>query len=292
MALSTAHGASTLFSSEWNDAVFALKYLDSTVDHGRYSSVAAGTMFDVTSTAHGLTPVLTGESSKFLSSTGGYIALSSININPISSAVGGIAPLGTTYSSQFLTSTGGWAAPTTVNTNLISTGNLPTEMWKRYTTGTATTMFADLSTYVGTLATVTSWAYPLYEIQIPPWVQPSKVDLTVSVATCSTNTVSTSVLLITNWELRAGSNQPIDPKTTVTLSTKLAGVITSYFPATSAWVAFSTIISIVGGECLAFWALSTTAPIVKIKDIKLIGTTAAPIYPADVWTTACGTIVG
>jgi hypothetical protein len=253
MVLSTAHGASTLFAAEWNDMIYALNHADSTVDHQAMSS---NTNWNATTSAHGYLPSLD------------------------------------TFSTKFLTSTGGWAAPTTANTNLISTGNLPTEMWKAYTTGTATTMFAELSTFVGALATVTSWAYPIYSVRIPNYVLPSKVDVTVTAATCSTNVVNTSVLLFVQAAPRAGSNQPVDFKTTATLSTKMPGVIFGIFPSCSSWAVFSTIMTIAGGETYTFYALSTTAPLVKIKDFKFIGTTAVPQYPADVWTTAYGSTVG
>lgn len=280
MVLSTAHGASTLFAAEWNDAVFALKYLDSTVDHARYSSAAMGAAtFDATSTAHGLLPVLTGESSKFLSSTGAFMALTSLNVNQVSSAASGICPLGTTVSQTYLSSTGGW-------------NDMGHEMWKRYTTGTATTMFSELSTFVSELATVTSWAYPLYVLRIPPFVQQSKVDLSVGICSCSSNVVSTYAVLFMQGAPRPGSNQPIDPKTTVTLSTKVSGVLWGYFPTTSAWATFTTQITISGGQVYTFYALSTTAPKLKIRNILITGTTDDPQYPADVWTTAWGSTVG
>jgi hypothetical protein len=276
MVLSTAHGASTLFAAEWNDMVYALNHADSTVDHQAYSS---NTNWNVTSSAHGLCPSFPQLSSQFLSGTGGWSALTSDDINVVSSAAQGLMTALTGTSTVFFNGHNEWAT-------------LENEMWKKYTTGNATTMFSDLSTYVGSLATVTSWAYPLYSIHIPPFVQQSKVDISVGVASCSSATANTYALLFMQAAQRPGSNQPIDPKTTVTLSTKVQGVLFAVFPTTSAWATFTTQITVVGGETYTFYALSTTAPIIKIRNLLITGATAAAQYPTDAWTTSIGTTYG
>jgi hypothetical protein len=275
MVLSTAHGASTLFAAEWNDMIYALNHADSTVDH---SAMSSNTNWNATTSAHGYLPNLDTFSTKFLSSTGGWSALTSDDINVVSSAAQGLMTALTGTSTVFFNGHNEWAT-------------LENEMWKKYTTGNATTMFSELSTFAATAA-ASSWAYPLYSIHIPPYVQQSKVDISVGVCSCSSNTANSYCLLFVQGAQRAGSNNLVDFKTTATLSTKIAGVLFGYFPTTSAWATYTTQITIVGGETYTFYALSTTAPYVKIRNILITGATAAPQYPTDAWTTSIGTTYG
>jgi hypothetical protein len=239
MVLSTAHGASTLFVTEWNDAVYAIKYMDSTVDHGRYSSAANSAVdFDATSTAHGLLKVLSGTSTTFLDGDMNWTSLTN-------------------------------------------------EVFRAYTTGTATTMFSALSTYVsGGGAAASSWAYLLYYIQVPQFVAPSRIDFTMSCAACSSNTASSCVVLVCDVPPNVGGVK--DFVTTATLSTKKSDTITGYFPTTSNWATFTTQFRIVGGQAITIWALSTTAPVLKVKDIYITGVVSTAVYAQDAWGAICG----
>jgi hypothetical protein len=160
-------------------------------------------------------------------------------------------------------------------------------LMRQYTTGTGTTMFADLSTYAQTLAT-TSACQPLFQIKIPPWVLPSRIDFSMGCAACSSNTANSYCVLVLDSCPRVAMGQ-MDFITTATLSTSKAGVITGYFPTTSSWATFTTQFRIVGGQTITIAGLSTTAPVMKIKDIKIQGTpTTQTMLVSDTWTTNCG----
>jgi hypothetical protein len=209
-------------------------------------------------------------------STGDY-AITAHTHNVATNTTIGFLPVLSGASSQFLTSTGGW-------------NTLEKEMYRAYTTGNGSTLFAALSTYVSTLAT-TSKAQPLYSICVPPYVGPSRIDISLSVAACSSNTANSYCVIVSDCKSRTDLGTH-DFVTTATLSTSKAGVIFGYFPTTSNWATFTTQMRIVGGQWITIYALSTTAPLLKVKDIKIMGTISTAVYPGDTWDSLCGSTQG
>ena len=154
---------------------------------------------------------------------------------------------------------------------------------RSFTTGTNTTMYSNTASTYLVGGVTSSFAYPLLMITIPPFVLPSKVDMNISCATCSTNVVNTSVILVCDG--KPGNNfQSQDFKTTATLSTRIQGVITGYFPTTSNWATFSTQITICGGQVIAIYGMSTTAPACKIRNITFTGNASTTqMITSDSW---------
>jgi hypothetical protein len=245
---------------------FSTQFLTST---GGWAALSTANINNMTSAAGGL---ITGAtySTRFLSSTGGFAALTSLTMNVMSSVAGGII-VGATYSTQFLTSTGGWSV-------------VDPAIYYRYTTGTGTTFFIAAGPQVATV-TNTSRAQPLISVQVPPWIQPSKVDVSIATWACSSAAAANIAWIICMDGYPPSSFGGMEFPITGAAVRMNPGILWAFPCCSSGYATYTTQMRISGGQNLTIAALTTSLVLLQYSSFKITGTTAAILAPSSIWST-------
>jgi len=203
-----------------------------------------------------------------------HAVLSDNTIHNATSTAHGLLPKlkGITAPQEFLASTGGWAM---------------LNQWFAFSTSAGTLMQTPYlnsgTVYSNPLAAGTTYMYPVFELVIPPFVQKSRVEITMLMGACSTGVVGSGN---SGFYLKSGrgcmqSSCGI-PLGASTRYWEIPGMIKFFAvnTGTSGYTSLSTEIEIVGGEVFTLYALSTESQI-RVEQIALIGDAAGVVTPSQ-----------